>query len=129
MLKFFFTLTVAIASLSLLGQKQDPNKENPNPVIGEWEIDLRPIPNSHEYLITFEIIQVEGKVFQGTYFGSEIANGVINDLWDSPVLSFTTADENHTYYHSAKIMGKTMEGITYCPDITYTAPWKGSLKD
>jgi hypothetical protein len=102
--------------------------ETQNNLLGEWKIDLRPTPDSPEYYQTLNIIKIDGKNLEGTFYGSPIKSGFINTEWEKTYFSFTTSDASNDYYHSGYILDGKLYGISYCPNRKLTAPWTGALK-
>ncbi|MEN8789551.1 MAG: hypothetical protein ABF295_08530 [Flavobacteriaceae bacterium] len=97
-------------------------------LIGEWKIDLRPTPDSEGYYQTFKISQIDQNSIEGSFYGSPVEDGMLNRNWERLYLSFSTKDQNHTYYHTAYLEKGILYGITYCPGRKFTAPWKGKKK-
>ncbi|MBT8376422.1 MAG: hypothetical protein KJO22_06105 [Bacteroidia bacterium] len=97
-------------------------------IIGEWTIDLRPTPNSEGYFQTFEVLEIEQNTFTGSFYGSDIKNGLINTNWSRLYFAFTTSDSSNDYYHSGYLEKGKLYGQSYCPNRAFTAPWTGSLK-
>lgn len=94
-----------------------------------WKIDLRPTYDSEPYFQDFVVNGLEENTFQGTFYGSEIQDGLINKNWDRLYFSFSTSDATHTYYHSGYYKEDHVHGITYCPTRTLVARWRGNLED
>lgn len=97
-----------------------------NVLIGEWNIDLRPTPESEGYYQKFKVDQIDGRTFQGTFYGSTINDGYINNQWKRLYFAFSTSDSSNSYYHSGYILEGKIYGISYCPGRAFTAPWTGS---
>lgn len=100
--------------------------ESINPLIGKWEIDLRPTPESDGYYQSFEVEMLDENAFTGAFYGSDINNGLINMNWDKMYYAFSTSDQSNEYYHSGYIENDTLFGITYCPNRNFAAPWIGT---
>lgn len=94
-------------------------------LIGEWTIDLRPEPTAEGYYQPFQVAEIEGNTFTGTFYGSAIENGLLNRNWDLLYFAFTTSDASSDYYHSGYLEDGKMYGISYCPNRAFTAPWTG----
>ena len=99
--------------------------EKPNPIVGTWKIDLRPVPDAEAYFQPFAIESIEGNTFSGTFYGSEIENAILNKNWPKIYFAFSTSDANNEYYHSGYIANDTLRGMTYCPNREFAAPWTG----
>lgn len=103
--------------------------KNPEYLIGEWSIDLRPTPQSPAYLQTFSVESVNSKILRGRFYGSPIQQGVINSSWEKVYFAFTTEDQSNEYYHSGYIIQGKIIGTTYCPNRKFMTPWEGIKKD
>jgi len=114
-----------LTSISMMIHAQDKTSEASS-LAGFWNIDLRPTPDAEEYIIQFVVSDIEDSSFRGTFYGSKFKDGLINDSWEVLYFSFTTKDKNNTYYHSGWLEDGKLQGISYCPDREFTAPWKGS---
>jgi hypothetical protein len=104
------------------------NKPNTNDVIGNWVIDLRPTPESEPYLKDFKFTKVEGKIFDGEFYGYPFSGGFLNTDWEKVYFAFTTSDQSYTYFHSGYIEGNQIFGITLCEGRKFILPWKGMKK-
>ena len=99
-----------------------------NPFIGDWSIDLRPTPEAEGYFQTFEVNSIDGNAFNGTFYGSDIKDALINKNWPKIYFAFSTSDQNSEYFHSGNLENDKLYGITYCPSREFTAPWTGTKK-
>lgn len=93
---------------------------------GEWKIDLRPTPSAEAYYQSFSIREVTGNRFEGTFYGSEVQEGLINRYWDRLYFAFSTSDGSNEYYHSGYMTDGKLQGISYCPGREFAAPWSGT---
>ena len=123
--QFILALLVTLSITMIKAQEADTAMSPADPLVGEWTIDLRPTPDAEAYFQKFMVIAVDGNTFTGTFYGSPIENGLINRNWDKLYFAFTTSDASNDYYHSGYMENGTLEGITYCPNRTFTAPWTG----
>lgn len=96
-------------------------------LIGNWKIDLRPSPESDGYYQYFNIDEIDGNSFIGTFYGSEIRNAIINQNWPKLYFAFSTSDQNNEYYHSGYLENGKLFGITYCPNREFANPWIGII--
>ena len=94
--------------------------------IGHWKIDLRPTPDSEAYFQFFKVNAIYGNTFKGTFYGSEIKNGLINKNWSKIYFAFSTSDQSNEYFHSGYMKDGRLFGISYCPKRDFTAPWTGA---
>lgn len=117
------------ASYSITAQEVDDQESTTaNPIIGNWTIDLRPTPESDAYFQSFVVEAIEGKSIVGTFYGSEISQGLINMNWPKIYFAFSTSDQSNEYYHSGYLENGQLFGISYCPGRDFTAPWTGTKK-
>ncbi|MBT8194909.1 MAG: hypothetical protein HKO56_09110 [Bacteroidia bacterium] len=100
-------------------------EEIKNEIIGTWQIDLRPTPDSEAYYKNFLIEKVNGKEFSGEFYDTNFKNGFINTEWENIYIGFMTKDKSSTYFHTATINGNKIEGITFSPEREFTSRWTG----
>lgn len=118
-------IIVVFASFSFINIHAQ-NVEDPLNLIGTWEIDLRPTPDSEPYIQYLVINDISGTSLKGTFYGSSIKDGLVNKKFDNIFIAFTTKDQSSTYYHFIKrIDDNNIEGLTYCNDRNLIQPWKG----
>ena len=98
---------------------------NTDGLVGIYEIDLRPTPDAEAYFQKFEISSISEGTIYGTFYGSTIEKGQLNTQWDTIYFAFQTRDSSNVYYHSGRIEGDKVFGITYAPNRKLTAPWSG----
>ncbi|WP_297764948.1 hypothetical protein [uncultured Muriicola sp.] len=123
--QYVLALLISMCITIISAQEADMATSSPNPLIGEWTIDLRPTPESEGYYQKFVVTAIEGNTFTGTFYGSPIENGLINQNWDKLYVAFTTSDASNDYYHSGYLENGSLKGISYCPNRAFTAPWTG----
>ena len=126
--RFLLCFIALPISVFVSGQVNVDVQENVESLIGNWEIDLRPTPNAEAYYQTFEVLEIVDNAITGTFYGSQITNGLINENWDRLYFAFTTSDQSNDYYHSGYLQNGKIYGISYCPNRKFTAPWTGALK-
>jgi hypothetical protein len=79
MIKYFIIgLVLSMGCNTLKAQDADAAAPISDPLLGEWTIDLRPTPSAEGYCQNFEVTAVDGNTFTGTFYGSEIQNGLLN---------------------------------------------------
>ena len=100
-------------------------KPDANNALGTWIIDLRPAPESEPYLKEFKFTKIDGKKFDGEFYGYPFSGGFLNTDWEKMYFAFTTADQSGTYYHSGYIEGSKVFGITLNEARGFVLPWKG----
>ena len=92
---------------------------------GYWLIDLRPSPSAEAYEKEMVLRIEEDLSIQGEFYNSEISDGYVNAQWEKVYFAFTTADQNHLYYHTGYILNDLVYGTTYCPSRDLISPWTG----
>lgn len=131
-MKQFITAFFLLASSVVMAQvqKKNPtsNKLVADSVLGTWVIDLRPTPDSEPYLKDFKFTKIEGKQFDGEFYGYPFQGGFLNTDWEKIYFAFTTADQSGTYFHSGYIEGDNVFGITLNENRKLVLPWKGERK-
>ena len=121
----FLVMLLPLSFGTIYGQLTEAATPPSDPFLGEWTIDLRPEPSAEGYYQVFQVTAIEGNTFTGTFYGSPIKNGFVNRNWDPFYFAFTTSDASNDYYHSGYLENGTLQGISYCPDRSFTAPWTG----
>lgn len=97
-------------------------------VLGTWIIDLRPTPESVPYLKEFKFTRIDGKKFDGEFYGYPFTGGFLNTDWNKIYFAFTTQDQSGNYYHSGFVEGNKVTGITLNENREFVLPWKGQKK-
>ena len=101
---------------------------NAGSITGTYIIDLRPTPSSEPYLKEFKFTKVEGKKFDGEFYGYPFTGGLLNLDWEKIYFAFTTQDQSGIYYHSGYVEGNKVFGITLNEARGFVLPWKGERK-
>lgn len=128
-MKVRMILLCLLCSTVAWSQNTETDSETTNlPLIGEWQIDLRPTPDSEPYYQVFAVEQVSDRTLVGTFYGSPLKDGFINKNWPKLNFAFTTQDATHSYYHSGYLSDGKLYGTTYCPGREFIAPWTGVRK-
>ena len=104
-------------------------KTSPDSLLGTWVINLRPAPDSEPYLKDFKFTKIEGKQFDGEFYGYPFSGGLLNTDWDRIYFAFTTADQSGTYFHSGYIENNKVFGITLNENRKFVLPWKKKKKN
>ena len=126
-MKTFLLATLSFIALSSYGQN-NTTKLNTDSLLGTFIIDLRPTPDSEPYLKDFKFTKIDGKNFDGEFYGYPFTGGLLNTNWDKIYFAFTTADESGTYYHSGYVEGNKVFGISLNENRKLIIPWKGEKK-
>lgn len=127
-MKGLILLLFSLYSMQSFGQ-QTENAKGTDSLLGTWVIDLRPAPDSEPYLKDFKFTKIEGKKFDGEFYGYPFSGGLLNTDWDKIYFAFTTADQSGTYYHSGYIENNKVFGITLNENRKFVLPWKGQKKN
>lgn len=117
---------LAAAALIACSTVQPPSKPQPLELLGTWKVDLRPTPDAAPYFQEFVVTQVEGKAFNGTFYGSPISQGRLNTAWGTVRIAFVTADGSGPYNHSAVLSGGRLEGLTNSTARDFLSYWSAS---
>lgn len=125
-MKQLFTALFLIISISAMAQMK--HKPGIDSITGTYIIDLRPTPESEPYLKEFKFTKVDGKKFDGEFYGYPFSGGFLNTDWDKIYFAFTTQDQSGTYYHSGYVEGNKVVGITLNESRGFVLPWKGERK-
>ncbi len=124
-----FTLLVLFIPFGICAQEKNIDiLKRADTLIGEWNIDLRPTPEADGYFQSFIVEIIGENTLEGTFYGSELENAILNTNWDKLYFAFTTRDQSNEYYHSGYLRNGKLFGITYCPGREFTAPWTGEKK-
>lgn len=108
--------------------KTAKKKPDANDALGTWVVDLRPTLESEPYLKEFKVTKIDGKKFDGEFYGYPFSGGFLNTSWDKIYFAFTTSDQNSQYFHSGYIEGSKVFGITLNEKREFVLPWRGEKK-
>jgi hypothetical protein len=97
-------------------------------LVGTWELDLRPSPESDVYKKDFDITGFSDGKLKGVYYGTEFNNGKINTAWGKIYFSFSTADQSGAYHHAGYIDSGKMYGTSRSDGRDFMIPWFGEKK-
>ena len=127
-MKDFIIILVGFLLLPVISTAQKITKPVADSVLGTWIIDLRPTPDSESYLKEFKVTKIDGKNFDGEFYGYPFGGGFLNIDWDKIYFAFTTSDQSSTYFHSGYIEGNKVFGITLNEIRKFAMPWRGEKK-
>lgn len=127
-MKQLLMLIFSLATLQSYSQR-DSTKPTTNYLLGTWVIDLRPTPASEPYLKDFKFTKIEGKMFDGEFYGYPFQGGFLNTDWEKVYFAFTTADQSGTYFHSGYIEGNKIVGMSLNENRKLLIPWRGGKKN
>lgn len=97
-------------------------------LIGTWQVDLRPTPGAEEYFQEFVVTSIDGKTFQGSFYGSPISQGRINTDWFAVRIAFMTEDGSGPYHHSAVLKNAKLEGLTNSTGRDFLSYWSATKR-
>lgn len=126
--KYLFILSLLSAVLVRAQVTEIADGEKKNDLVGEWQLDLRPSPDSEAYFQVFMVETINDDVLIGSFYGSPVESGLVNRNWPELYLAFTTRDATYNYYHSASLKDGVLKGISYCPGRSLVTPWTGYKK-
>jgi hypothetical protein len=92
-------------------------------LLGTWQVDLRPTPDSEPYYKDFVVTSVQENSFQGTFYDSTISQARINKDWGKLRIAFTTTDSSGVYNHSAVLEGDKLEGLSNSIGRNFLSYW------
>ncbi len=97
-------------------------------LVGTWQVDLRPKPGAPDYYKEFVISAVNGKSFEGVFYGTAITNARINVDWGAVRIGFVTADMSGQYNHSAVLSNGKLEGLTNSEGRGFLSYWSAVMR-
>lgn len=97
-------------------------------LIGTWQVDLRSTPDAEEYFQEFVVTSIDGKTFQGSFYGSPISQGRINTDWSAVRIAFVTEDGSGPYNHSAVLENGKLEGLTNSTGRDFLSYWSAKKR-
>ncbi len=109
--------------LTRAGSQAQTEASDPDALLGEWTVDLRPTPNAAAYEVEFEVTSIEGRAFTGTFYGSEIEEGRINTDWGPLRFGFVTRDGSGVYYTAGVLKDGKLEGTTHSLGRDFLSYW------
>ena len=92
-------------------------------LVGEWKVDLRPVPGAPDYYKSFVVTEVNGKSFSGVFYGAPLHDGRINTDWGAVRFAFVTEDLSGSYNHSGVLRGGRMEGTSHSLGRKFLSYW------
>jgi hypothetical protein len=126
-MKFILFLFFSACTAQTVGQNTS-NTLSTDSLLGTYIIDLRPTPASESYLKEFKFTKIQGRQFDGEFYGYPFSGGLLNLDWGKIYFAFTTADQSGIYFHSGYIEGNNVFGITLNENRKLLLPWKGERK-
>lgn len=116
-----------LAAMAMLGcASPAPPAPAPPPLVGTWQVDLRPTPGAAPYFQELVVTGVQGRSFSGTFYGSPISQGRMNTDWGTLRIAFVTTDGSGPYHHSAVLVGARLEGLTNATGRDFLSYWSAT---
>lgn len=116
--------TWRLARVLSFDHRPAPTPRSAASLVGRWQVDLRPTPQSAPYFQELVVTRVHPNLtFEGTFYGAPIAEGRINADWGALRLAFVTGDASGAYHHSAVWRGDTLEGLTHSTGRGFLSVW------
>ncbi len=95
---------------------------------GTWDIDLRPSPDAPPYIQPMVITSTKKNKVKGTFYGSIIKHGRINNKWGKIVFAFVTEDNSGVYHTTGQLEDGRLTGSTHSLGRDFLTPWTGMLR-
>lgn len=95
-------------------------------LVGTWKVDLRPTPDADPYFQEFVVTSVDGKRFEGTFYGTPLSQGRINTDWGTVRIAFVTEDGSGPYNHSAVLTDGRLEGLSNSTGRDFLSYWSAT---
>ena len=116
--------TVLLAGLlAALAFAATAERPDPQALVGEWKVDLRPTPDAEPYYTQFVVEEVKGTGFKGTFYGTKIENGRLNRDWGAVYFAFTTRDGGTVYNSAGRLTDGRLEGTTNAVERAFLSVW------
>ncbi|MEO1280009.1 MAG: hypothetical protein AAFV77_13700 [Planctomycetota bacterium] len=94
-------------------------------LVGRWQVDLRPTPDSGPSYQEFVVESVEGKTFTGTFYDSPISEARLNTDWGAVHFSFISMDGSGAYLHAGVLRDGRLEGTSNATGRGFLSVWTG----
>ncbi len=121
-----FTLDDASRSYTLDAVESDPPDPDAAGLVGTWDVDLRPSPDSAANVVSMVIRSVEGGVLQGSFYdGSEMTEGRVTTSFGVVRFAFVTSDGSGLYHTTGELRGGRVTGVTHAIERNFLMPWRG----
>ena len=97
-------------------------------LLGKWQVDLRPTPDSEPYYKEFVVTSVNDDTFAGTFYDAKVSQARINTDWGKLRIAFVTADGSGAYNHSAVLESNRLEGLSNSTGRGFLSYWSAVKK-
>ncbi|MFK7846818.1 MAG: hypothetical protein AB8G77_16070 [Rhodothermales bacterium] len=125
--KSLFSIFVIALLLTTLGFNNTYKEVRMSTLEGTWDIDLRPSPDAPPYIQPMVITSTKQNKVKGTFYGSNIKQGRINNKWGKIVFAFVTEDNSGVYHTSGQLEDGRLTGSTHSLGRDFLMPWRGTL--
>ncbi len=122
---------LALSGLLTIGSSQIQPEEPPIPgveaMLGTWDVDLRPTPDSDEYLMKLTLSRNDAGELEATFYNGSVASNIVtNALFDRPHVAFLTTDGAGDYHTQLSLLPDgTIEGTTHAVARDFLSVWTG----
>ncbi|MEM7311077.1 MAG: hypothetical protein AAF682_30685 [Planctomycetota bacterium] len=104
-------------------------KLDPAKLVGTWKVDLRPAPDADAYFTELVIEEAGDGALKGSFYGTDLERGRVNDSWDALHLAFVTEDGSGAYNTSAMLDGDVLRGTTHSLGRDFLSCWTAVRAD
>ncbi|MCA9296603.1 MAG: hypothetical protein KC983_08795, partial [Phycisphaerales bacterium] len=121
-------LSATLATLPLLNMAprlpEMAQDTETSPLIGTWQVDLRPTPDAEPYYQQLVVGATEEGLLAGTFYGAPFRHAHLNDDWNETYFSFVTNDGSGEYHTTCVLRGGRLEGTTHSIGREFLLPWR-----
>ena len=94
-------------------------------LVGSWQIDLRPMPDSEPYYQEFVVELIDGTTFTVTFYGSPVSETRLNTDLGCSALLVTSMGGSGAYLHAGVLRDDRLEGTTNSTGRGVLSVWSG----
>lgn len=120
---FLFLLSFFFVSLPVCQAQDAPAVAPKEALIGTWRVDLRTSRNADPNFTELMIESIEDKMLTGSFYYTNVEDGLINDTWGTVYLAFTTEDGSGPYQTSARLENGKLIGTTHSLGRGFLSVW------
>lgn len=106
-------------------EKAAPSPTTPNPqdLLGNWIVYLRPSPKSAPQEKAMRFTSLEKGLLKGSFYDTAFEAGRVNADWGAVRFAFTTRDGSSSYCTQGVLRGDRIEGTTLSEERGFLAVW------
>lgn len=108
------------SSSSAKASRSDPA---PNPLAGQWTIDLRLSLDDPAYTQPMLLKIAEDNSVSGNFYGSPIETGRFGEAQGRQCVAFNSSDSSSSYQHSACLEDGALVGVSWNEQRAFVLPW------